>query len=294
MTKRVESAAFVSGLDSIFKCPVCGSSMKVFESKSLICSNRHTFDFTKQGYVNLMTHSLKTKYDKELFEARRKLIEKEGFFGPLEQSIAETIKKQLRSKKGTTFILDTGCGEGSHLYNICDSICTDLNSQIAGVGIDISKEGISIAAKNYAGKVWAVADLANVPFKDKQFDVILNILSPANYGEFNRLLKADGLLIKVIPESDYLKELREVVFDEPAKQSYSNANTRERFKENFQVVSTSRLHYSRILEKPSIQSLIRMTPLTWSMTQEKVKSFSEMESMKITIDLDILVGKPFE
>lgn len=288
MNKRVKSATFVSGFQSIFKCPICESSMNVHGLKSLICSNKHTFDFTKQGYINLVPHPLKTRYGKELFEARRKLIAADDFFAPLSMAISEVIKKQNDIKKETLFILDMGCGEGSHLSNICDIVSTDLD--VTGVGIDLSKEGIFVASKNYSNKIWAVADIANAPFKDTQFDVILNILSPSNYQEFKRLLKDDGLLVKVVPQSGYLMELRGF-FLEPEKQSYSNADTVERFNEKFQVVGTSRLTYTVTLEKPSIESLIQMTPLTWSMPNEKIKSFLEMDSVEITVDLEILIGK---
>ncbi|MFY0759620.1 putative RNA methyltransferase [Metabacillus dongyingensis] len=188
MNKRIKSAEYLSDFESIFKCPICDSPMKVFESKSLICSNNHTFDFTKQGYINLTTHPIKTKYSKELFEARRKHIAEDGFFEPLSQAIAEIINKHVAIKKGTISLIDMGCGEGSHLSNICDIVSSDYKKTVTGVGIDISKEGILVASKNYTNKIWAVADLANTPFKDKQFNVILNILSPSNYAEFNRLL----------------------------------------------------------------------------------------------------------
>lgn len=55
--------------------------------------------------------------------------------------------------------------------------------------------------------------------------MIRNILSPSNYAEFNRLLNSAGLVVKIISQSDYLKELREIVFDEPEKQVYSNVET---------------------------------------------------------------------
>lgn len=148
-----------------------------------------------------------------------------------------------------------------------------------------------VASKNYTNKIWTVADLANTPFKDKQFDVILNILSPSNYAEFNRLLKADGLMVKVVPQSGYLKELREVIFDEPEKQSYSNVDTVERFNERFQVVDSSRLCYTVTLDKPSIQSLVQMTPLAWATTEKQGKSFIEGDSAQITVDLQILISK---
>jgi 23S rRNA (guanine745-N1)-methyltransferase len=290
MNKRMRSAEYLSHFESIFKCPVCHSSMRVFELKSLICTNNHTFDFTKQGYLNLTTHLVKTKYSKDLFEARRKLIVEDGFFKPLSQAIAEIINKHS-IKKDAISLIDMGCGEGSHLSSICDIVRSEYNKTITGVGIDLSKEGILVAAKNYTNKIWAVADLADTPFKDKQFDVILNILSPSNYAEFNRLIKADGLIVKVVPQSGYLKELREAIFEETEKQSYSNADTVERFNMNYQLVDRSRLCYTVTLYQSSIQTLVQMTPLTWAITERKAKSLVDAKSAQITVDLEILIGK---
>ncbi|MGI6084996.1 MAG: putative RNA methyltransferase [Acetivibrionales bacterium] len=52
----------------IFRCPVCGNKMFLDDFKSLICFNKHCFDISKRGYVNLLLKSSKCKYDKELFE----------------------------------------------------------------------------------------------------------------------------------------------------------------------------------------------------------------------------------
>lgn len=289
--KRIKSAKYVSSFDTIFACPICNSSMKVLEFKSLICSNNHTFDFAKQGYINFTTHSVNTKYSKGLFEARRKLITKGAFYKPLSHAIAKIIDEHFDKTKETISILDTGCGEGSQLSNISEIVSSDFSINLVGVGIDISKEGIIVASKNYHNKIWAVADLANTPFKNKKFDVILNILSPSNYAEFNRLLKSGGLIIKVVPQSGYLKELREHLYQETEKQNYSNLETVERFNENFQLVESLRLNYTVNLNKSSIEWLIQMTPLTWSTTEERVKSFLNKDSAQITVDLDILIGK---
>lgn len=289
--KRIKSAKYVSNFETIFACPICNSSMKVLEFKSLICSNHHTFDFAKQGYINLTTHSVNTMYSKGLFEARRKLIIEGAFFEPLSHAIAKVINNHDDKTIETISILDTGCGEGSHLFNICDIVSSDFYKRVVGVGIDISKEGIMVASKNYTNKIWAVADLSNTPFKNTQFDVILNILSPSNYAEFKRVLKPDGIVIKVVPQSHYLKELREHLFQKPEKQNYSNAETVERFNESFRFVECSRLSYTMNLNKPLIQSLVQMTPLTWTTTEERVKSFLYKDSAQITVDFDILIGK---
>lgn len=289
--KRIKSAKYVSNFETIFACPICKSFMKVMDFKSLICSNHHTFDFAKQGYLNLTTHTVNTKYSKGLFEARRKLITEGAFYNPLSYEIANIINEHLGKTKEIISILDTGCGEGSHLSNICDIVRSDYFKSADGVGIDISKEGIMVASKYYSNKIWAVADLANTPFKNKQFDVILNILSPSNYAEFDRLLKSDGIVIKIVPQSGYLKELREHLFNKPEKQNYSNSETVGRFKESFQFVESSRLSYTMNLNKSSIEWLVQMTPLTWSTTEERIKTFLNKDSAQITVDLDILTGK---
>lgn len=287
MNKRIMSAKNVRDHEAMFQCPLCGSDMRVSECKSLFCVNKHTFDFTRQGYLNLMTRPVKTKYGKELFVARRRLVET-GFFEPLSQAIAEIINQ---SGKQAVSIIDMGCGEGSHLAKICDLVSNQ--TVVTGVGIDLAKEGILMAAKNYPNQIWAVADLANTPFKDQQFDVILNILSPSNYAEFQRLLKPDGWVVKVVPQSGYLKELRAAFFDGSEKESYSNEVTVERLKKNFQIIESSRLQYSVLLDHLSIQSLIQMTPLAWAATAEQISLFIEKGAAPITVDFEILTGKKF-
>ncbi|GIN84466.1 hypothetical protein J6TS2_08520 [Heyndrickxia sporothermodurans] len=88
-----------------------------------------------------------------------------------------------------------------------------------------------------------------------------------------------------------LKELREHLFHQPEKQNYSNSGTVERFIESFQFVESSRLSYTMNFNKSSLEWLIQMTPLTWSTTEERVKSFLNKNSAQITVDLDILIGK---
>src|SRR5690606_17909713 len=165
--------------------------------------------------------SIDTDYDREMFYSRN-IVYKNGFFTPMLEDISGLIVEKLGSGLDGANILDAGCGEGSHMGHIIDSLKSSTDSILKGVGVDISKEGIVLASKNYFDIIWCVADLANLPFMDSQFDVILNILSPANYEEFNRTLKDDGILIKVIPGNSYLKELRDIFYDGTEKEVYSN------------------------------------------------------------------------
>ncbi|MBS4218263.1 methyltransferase domain-containing protein [Bacillus sp. FJAT-49711] len=272
MKKKEISALYMQQFASIFACPICSSSMSIIELTSIVCEKNHTFDIAKQGYVNFLTRPVQSEYDKELFEAR-KIVIHSGLYEPLHKMIRVIIGKKEGPK-----ILDTGCGEGSHLAHILK----DVNEAV-GVGIDIAKEGILTAAKSYSNMIWCVGDLAKSPFSEESFDIILNILSPANYTEFTRLLKPDGLLIKVVPKSGYLKEIRNLFYNG----AYSNEQTVDRFKENFEQIDTYELSYKVPLHESLIQPLLRMTPLTWN----KIDADKEVQFPEISIDLDILVGR---
>ncbi len=65
----------------------------------------------------------------------------------------------------------------------------------------------------------------------------------------------------------------------------------KRFNENYQVIESSRISYTMDLNKSYIQWLVQMTPLTWTTSEERVKSFLNKDSAQITVDLEILIGK---
>jgi len=288
-SKKMISAAVIARFQEIFRCPVCSGQMQMINLQSLICINRHCFDIAKQGYVNLLSLAKKTKYDKRMFEYRRRMINKSGFFDPLNDVISNKIINQLRNNEQTS-ILDAGCGEGSHLTKIQEKLFRKTNSVLA-VGIDISKEGISSASAEYSNAIWCVADIANCPFANHRFNFILNILSPANYSEFQRLIADDGMVIKVIPERDYLKELRDIFYEGSEKQVYSNEFTLDHFNEHFEVTDVESVRYQVNLGESDIQPLLGMTPLSWGTTTERLQKIQEMNLQQVTMDFKILIGK---
>lgn len=286
LTKKTINASYTKKFEATFKCPICEAAMHVSDLKSLICENNHTYDFAKQGYLNLLAHAHKVKYSRELFAARNKIIVDDNFFAPLTEEIVRIIETHFTDKTPLQ-MLDAGCGEGSHLVNIFSSLKNDGMA----VGLDISKEAILEAAKSYENYIWAVADLVQTPFRQAQFDVILNILSPANNLEFNRLLAEDGIIIKVVPRSNYLKEIREQLYKNHAQEKYSNQVVVDHFKENFTLIDTKQITYTKQLNQASLKSLLQMTPLAWDIDDAQASHFSQLTKMEITVDLMILVGK---
>lgn len=284
MKKKESSAALVSEYAARIRCPLCGADMQVVSLASLVCDNNHAFDFAKQGYVNLLSKPVATQYDQTLFKKRREFILNSGFYTKMHEAVVGIVDRLVESDHLT--VLDAGSGEGSHM----EQILRGVGEGHIGFGIDIAKEGILMAAKNYPDSIWFVGDLANLPMKAGSCDIILNILSPANYNEFNRVIKPGGIVIKVVPRSGYLAELREALYQDTDKAEYDNAGTVSLFEENFEVLERVQVEEQVMLDRASLANLIQMSPLAWNHEAGELDDFIS-EEKPVTIDLEILVGR---
>ena len=263
-----------------FACPVCQENLTLLES-SLKCNNRHSFDLAKFGYVNLAPQIKQSaNYDKENFQNRQEILES-GFY----QAILEVVSDLLSNSKNAKTILDIGCGEGFYSRKLQES---HLDKTF--YAFDISKDSVQIAAKsepNWAVN-WFVGDLARLPIKDASMDILLDIFSPANYGEFRRVLSKDGILIKVIPTKNHLKEIRQKVQDQLTNKDYSNQDIKNHFQEHFTILSSKTASLTKTITADQLQSLLSMTPLLFHVDQSKI-DWSQLT--EITIEAEILVGK---
>ena len=263
-----------------FACPVCQENLTLLES-SLKCNNRHSFDLAKFGYVNLAPQIKQSaNYDKENFQNRQEILES-GFY----QAILEVVSDLLSNSKNAKTILDIGCGEGFYSRKLQES---HLDKTF--YAFDISKDSVQIAAKsepNWAVN-WFVGDLARLPIKDASMDILLDIFSPANYGEFRRVLSKDGILIKVIPTKNHLKEIRQRVQDQLTNKDYSNQDIKNHFQEHFTILSSQTASLTKTITTEQLQALLSMTPLLFHVNQSKI-DWSDLT--EITIEAEILVGK---
>lgn len=265
-----------------FACPICQENLTLLET-NFKCCNRHSFDLAKFGYVNLAPQIKQSaNYNKENFQNRQQILEA-GFY----QAILDAVSDLLASSKTTTTILDIGCGEGFYSRKLQES-----HSEKTFYAFDISKDSVQIAAKsepNWAVN-WFVGDLARLPIKDANMDILLDIFSPANYGEFRRVLSKDGILIKVIPTENHLKEIRQRVQDQLTNKEYSNQDIKEHFQEHFTILSSQTASLTKTITAEQLQALLSMTPLLFHVDQSKI-DWSQLT--EITIESEILVGKAF-
>ena len=263
-----------------FACPICRENLTLVES-SLKCNNRHSFDLAKFGYVNLAPQIKQSaNYDKENFQNRQQILEA-GFY----QAILEAVSDLLATNPSAKIVLDIGCGEGFYSRKLQES-----HSGKTFYAFDISKDSVQIAAKsepNWAVN-WFVGDLARLPIKDASMDILLDIFSPANYGEFKRVLKENSLLIKIIPTENHLKEIRQKVEKQLTNKDYSNQNIKNHFQEHFTILSSQTTSLTKTITAEQLQALLSMTPLLFHVDQSKI-DWSDLT--KITIEAEILVGK---
>ncbi len=245
-------------------CPHCTETLNL-DNNSLKCSMNHQFDIHKKGYVSLVkNHKLKVDavYNKVLFEARRRFID-----GHYYQSVYDIIRPYL--KDGEVWC-DLGSGEGSHAHHIMK------DKSLSMIALDLSKDAIQQASDYLVeGMIPLVADLSHVPLHDKTLDGILNFLSPSHEAEMLRLLKPGGYVIKVIPDADYLKELRVAYGMEsyvPLESSFKH----------FEIVDHFSVHDTFELSETAKEDLLKMSPLVQH--KEQVDHLSA-----ITIAMKVLI-----
>lgn len=279
--KKIEQAQqFLQKNESLFRCPICYHSFYL-NSYSLICKNNHQFDLSKKGTLYFLNHQVKTEYSKKMLIPRGNLI-KNGMY----QQVLDAIQQKITAMNGIT--LDIGCGEGSFLTQL-----TERGLNGFKIGFDISKDGIYLASSQPVGTgFWDVADLTNLPISSDSIDTIINIFSPAYYQEFTRVLKKDGKIIKIIPEIDYLKELRQIFYPgNEQKQFYSNQKVIERFEQAMIIEEKERITYTFSIPKHCQLDLLEMSPLEWQVSSEIKQRAQQYPLAEITIDICLLKGR---
>lgn len=189
---------------NILICPHCGGALRE-NGASLICSKGHTANIARQGYVSLLgghsgTH---TADSAEMLDARDRVLSA-GHFQPVATAINEEIERaRLEEVEGV--VVDLGTGTGWYLSSVLDAL-----PERTGLGVDNSKFAARRAARSHPHASAVVADIWDeIPVKSGAAALVLNVFSPRNGEEIERIRADGGRLIVVTPTGDHLKELIE-------------------------------------------------------------------------------------
>jgi 23S rRNA (guanine745-N1)-methyltransferase len=187
-------------------CPVrnCGQEL-MRETKRLVCSQGHSFDVARPGYINLLQpQERRSKHPGDTpsaVDARRRLHDR-GVTAPLLEAIGQDLDASSED-----VVLDAGCGDGFYLGTLAARIGFHAH------GIDISIPAIRAAARRFpaaqARFEWIVANADRlIPYSHASFSRIISITARMNAPEFRRVLRDDGRLLVAVASPLDLIELR--------------------------------------------------------------------------------------
>ena len=230
---------------TIFVCPHCGQALHESQSTAQ-CSEGHTFDFAKEGYLNLLVAgrlpSSATPGDTpDSLQARRRFLSA-GWYEP----IATAVQELLHNANGP--VLDVGCGEGHYLSHI------DADSTY---GIDISKKAIQMASKAYPMSQFAVASSYRLPVDDSSCAGVFTVFAPHSFSEYERVLVPGGTWVTVTPGPHHLKEMR------PSRDDTVEEREQRRSEPPEQATQAEKLQFTLHLTEEASVDLFSMTPLRW-------------------------------
>lgn len=264
-----------------FICPVCRAELSRTEN-AYICENRHSFDIARQGYVNLLMSQSQGKThgdDKAMIRAREDFLSR-GFYDTLSHEVSSLAYEHC-SDGGV--VLDAGCGEGKYTCDVL-SYFEGRGKSTDIVGIDISKDALKSAARRTKNIAFAVASVSDMPVADGSADVIVNIFAPFEAREFSRVLRENGVVIRVYPLEKHLWELKSLIYETP----YENpcADMRE---DGFEIAEKRELKYKMELSCEDAKSLFAMTPYFYRTGEDDRKKLDEIEKLSCTAEFGIVV-----
>ncbi|WP_419810611.1 putative RNA methyltransferase [Bacterioplanoides sp.] len=284
-------------LASLLICPVCQAPLSSDDHKHWRCTNNHSFDRARQGYLNLLlAHKKRSKApgdDAEMVAARQRLLDS-GVYQPISDLLNNAVQQASASnpiqQHDFMQLCDVGCGEGYYTERLTQSLSTNnINNRCYGV--DISKEAVKSAARR--GKQsgidnnqleWLVASGAELPFQPQSLDIITCLFTRLMPEGFQKVLKSSGTVFTINTGLTHLREMREILYPE-VKDSCFNP-TRVMEQHEFTCVDEQPLSYSiQLTSSQQIHDLLLMTPHVWKATAEARQRLLALDSLTVTIDV---------
>ena len=257
---------------SYFICPICKNTL-TRENNSYCCDNKHCFDVSRKGFVNLLRSQKSSHGDDKLMVNARKAFLNKGYYIPLLNVLNNQI---LSVATPNCTILDCGCGECWYTSNIYNHLAeNNINPEI--FGIDVSKEAISSGASRNKSLKLAVATVFDIPLADRSCDIVISLFAPFSREEYLRLLKSNGYFITAFPMENHLWELKKAVYEKPYKNEVSDMKI-----DGFELVKEETVHeVIELCTSDDIKSLFSMTPYYYKTSRqdkEKLDNLSNLET----------------
>lgn len=271
---------------SCFICPVCRERLTTTQDeKCYKCKNGHSFDISSSSYVNLLrSNQSKSKRhgdDKLMLRSRQQFLDS-GLYSELLEGIIKAIGLCVEQDKRLC-VLDVGCGEGYYTAGVLSAFG---GKRMEMYGIDISKEAAARAARRSRELKLAVASGANLPIADASIDALLNIFAPDSQGEFVRVLKEDGVIIKASPLERHLIELKQQLYEKV----YENKPSFLCY-DGFDLIYEDKIRNKKTLNSRQLDCLFKMTPYYYKTSAEAQKRLEALTELEVSFEFCIAAYK---
>ncbi len=274
----------------IWACPVCGEELEQAD-RSYRCLNRHTYDLSAKGYLNLLlVNQRKSKEpgDSKLMLGARRSILEAGYFNKLSDALsmqAAGLAEEVAGRGADPLtLLDAGCGEGYYLESM-NAHLRKAGIEASLYGTDISKDAIAMAAGNGTGIHYAVASSKKLPVRTESVDGVFQIFAPHSDSEFKRVLRYGGKLVTVTPGKHHLYGLKELLYPKP----YLNDEAEHPYP-SFTVLEKQRIQSELVLTEPSaIRNLVMMTPYYWRTEPAMLEKLMEKSELRTPLEFIVTV-----
>lgn len=278
-----------------FACPIDLSSLTQTNTV-FSCKQKHSFDQSQKGYVNLLPVQFKKTKDpgdnQEMVLARKSFLET-GQYHFIMDTIIDFLSGIVSSHPSEPiYCVDAGCGEGYYLDRFQNLFVRQFpNTPLACLGYDISKEAIKKASARSKTIHWAVATNAHIPVLSQSVDYLFCFFGFPVPSEFYRILKKDGLLFLVDPGEKHLLEIRKKLYLKIKKETPYHLNM-DKFPQFKHIKTISRIKQMELLSDTDLFNLIAMTPHIHRASAEKIQTTLRCSFPSITADIRINVLSP--
>jgi 23S rRNA (guanine745-N1)-methyltransferase len=264
---------------SLLACPVCGRALADAgrddsgRGGSARCSEGHSFDYARSGYLNLSRRSGRGRAGDtaEMVRARTGFLAT-GHYGPVAEAVAGTASEAMadgvgaqagESPPGAPLVAEIGCGTAYHLATVVRTLTEEARAPNCAYGFDLSKPAVDRAARDHPDLRFAVADVeVAVPLLDSSADLVLSAFAPRPAAELGRVTKPGGSLVAAFAGPRHLERLR-ARLDLLAVGEDKLERLTERLDPWFELLTTTPVDYDLELTAAEADRLILMGPNAW-------------------------------
>lgn len=253
-------------------CPKCKNVLRK-QNKSLVCPLNHCYDISQKGYINLLIHkSSINPGDNADMVVARKTVMQNGYYDALTEKVSDLVKGFAPNS-----LLDLGCGEGSLTVRLSE-IVPDT------VGMDISKSAINKACSSDKKTRYVVGSISDIPIANDSVDLVVNCFAPLDEEETRRVLKQDGVLLKITPSENHLFELKQAIYPNPY------LNEKKDYPKGFYLQDEIKVVSKVLLSGEYLQSVIKMTPYFYKTPKQYLDKI-QCRTIETTLEFRISILK---